>query len=117
MLILLFFVIVSIMVTSSAIIVAFVNSQASSKVQVGSEALTLAESGAENALMRLIRNPNYSGETLNINGGTTVITVNTTGATKTIVATGTVSNFIRKIQVVADYTNNILIVSSWKEIP
>lgn len=116
-LILLFFVIVSIMVTSSAVIIAFINSQASSKIQVGSEALSVAESGAENALLRLVRNPSYTGETVNINGGTALISVTTTGSTKTILSTGTVNNFIRKIQVVGNYTDNVLTVSSWKEVP
>jgi hypothetical protein len=118
LIILLFFVLVSIMVTSSAVILAFVNSQSAAKVQTGSGALNVAESGAEEAVLRLLRDPiNYNSETLSVNGGTAQITVSTAGSTKTIVSTGTVNNFIRKIQVVADYTNNKLTVTSWKEIP
>ena len=117
LIILLFFVIVSIMVTSSAVILAFVNSQSAAKVQVGANAFSIAESGAENAAVRLLRDPSYSGETVSLNGGTAVSTVSTAGSTKTIVSTGTSGNFIRKIQVIADYTNNIFTISSWKEIP
>src|SRR4051812_11592764 len=102
MIILLFFVLVSIMVTSSAVILAFVNSQSAAKVQVGSSALSVAESGAEEGVLRLLRDPlNYTSETLTVNGGTAQIVVTTVGSTKTIVSTGMVSNFIRKIQVVA----------------
>ena len=118
LIILLFFILVSIMVTSSAVILAFVNSQASSKVEVGGSAYNVAQSGAENAVLRLLRDPTYSSEpALVIGGGTAAISVSTAGSTKTIVSTGTVGNFIRKIQVVADYTNNKLTISSWKEIP
>lgn len=115
---LLFFVIVSMMITSSAIIVAFVNSEGSSKQTSGQMALNVAESGAENALIRLLRDPSYTGAgDTSVSGASIIVT--TSGSTKTIVSTGTVGNFIRKIQVVVDYTNNVLSIqpNSWREIP
>jgi len=114
---LLFFVIVSIILTSGAVIVSFVNLQSTSKQEQGTLAYSIAESGAENALLRLLRDPSYNSETVAIDTGTAAITVATSGNTRTVVSTGTAGNFKRKIQVVVDYTNNVLTILSWKEIP
>ena len=82
------------------------------RVEMGTDILLAAESGAENALMRLLRNPNYSGETFTVDQATVTITVNGSS----IVSSATDGKFTRKIQVDTVYTNNILAVSSWREI-
>ena len=56
----------AIAVTSAAIIVLASNSIAASKQEEGTTAYYAAESGAENAMLELLRNPNYTGETLQI---------------------------------------------------
>lgn len=112
---LLFFMIFAITITSAAVVVVISNSLAASKFDQGNVTFYIAESGIENALMRLLRDPNYSGETLTIEGGNAIIQVSGTNP-KTITSQGTIGNFSRTIQVRVDYTNNILSVQSWKEI-
>lgn len=112
---LLFFVVIALTITSAAVAMVITNSQSTTKFEQGLLAYYVAEGGVENALLRLLRNPNYTGETLSVGEGTAVITVAGTDP-KTITSLGTVRNFSRKIQLVAEYTNNILSVTSWKEV-
>jgi len=112
---LLVFAIIVLTIGAGSAAVLVVNMQSGQKQQIAFEAHAVAESGAENALLRLLRNPNYSGETLVVGNGTATITI-TGAATKTILSTGVVDDHIRKIQVTAGYVNNILTVLTWKEV-
>lgn len=113
---LLFFVIVSITITSAAVTLIMISSLSATKLEMSTNALTIAESGAENAMLRLLRNPFYTGETgLAVGNGTATITVSGTNPT-TITSTGIIGNFKRRVEVKVGYTNNILTVQSWKEI-
>src|SRR3990167_9830205 len=95
---LLAFVIIAIIVTSAAVISISVNIKASDKVYQGTTVYDLAESGAENAIIKLLRDNNYSGETLNLSQGTLQITV-TGGNPKLIRSTAGSGNFVRTIEV------------------
>lgn len=113
---LLFFMIVAMTIIATAIILLIVNNQGTTQFEQGMEAYSVAESGAENAVLRLLRDyDGYTGETLSANGGTATVTISGT-TTKTITSKGQVGNFIKRIQVVVGYTNNILTISSWTEI-
>jgi hypothetical protein len=112
---LLFFMVIAITITTGALMVIFINTQAQTKVQQSQTAYYITESGVENAIIRLLRDPTYTGETLTVGEGSVVIQVAGSGP-YTITATGTDGNFTRKIQVVAAYTNNILSIQSWQEI-
>ena len=112
---LLFFMIIAISVITTAVILLIVNSRTTSKTERGIQAYYVAEAGAENAVLRLLRNPNYTGETVTIGEGSATITIAGTDP-KTITSTGVVGDFAKKVQVVVSYTNNILAVTSWKEI-
>lgn len=112
---LLFFVIIGITVTTSAIIIIGVDILSGTKLQQSTIAYEVAESGADNALLRLLRDPTYTGETMNIGTNTATITVTGSGP-YTIVSTGTVGNFTRKIQIVATYNDNLLTVTSRQEV-
>jgi type II secretory pathway component PulK len=111
---LLFFIIVAVTITSGAVIVILTNSSATNQTQQGIIALSTAESGAENALLRLLRDPDYSGETVAIGEGTAQISVTGSG-NKTITVEGNNGGALRKIQVETSYNNNILTLISWKE--
>jgi len=102
-------------ITSAAVITIVINSAATSKLASGEEAYHIAESGAENAILRLVRDPSYVGETLTVGNGSATITVTGSGP-KTIVSEGVMGSFRRKIQVVGTYVNNIFTVSTWSEI-
>lgn len=112
---LLIFVLITTTITTASIVLMIANAQNAHKLEQGTNARSIAESGAENALLRLIRDPAYTGETLNVANGTAVIVVTGTDP-KTITVTGTDGNFVKKIQVIASYTDYVLTVISWREI-
>lgn len=112
---LIFFMAISVSIVSAAVVMIYLNSQAESKLQIGDETYVATESGAENALLRLLRDPSYTGESITI--GNAAVTTSISGSDPvTITSVGKEGNNIREIQVTAGYTNNILTVSSWKEI-
>jgi hypothetical protein len=116
---LLFFTIIGIAVSSAAIIMLLVNSLSEAKEQQGEIAYNIAQSGAENGLIRLLRDPTYNGETLSVGGGTATITVSgsgTSGNPYIILSKGTTGSFLREVQVTATYQNNLLSVESRKEV-
>ena len=112
---LLFFVIIGITVITAAVSIVLTNSIAGSNLEQGIGALNVAESGVENALLRLDRDPTYTGETLSVGTGTATITVSGAGPV-TILSVGKYYNSIRKIQAVATKSNYAFTVTSWKEV-
>jgi hypothetical protein len=111
---LLIFMAMAVTITTAAVVVIIVNSQMGSKWEQGEAALVVAESGAENALIRLLRDPTYIGETLTVGGGTATIVV--TGANPTINVTGRIGNFSRQVRIVGTYAGGVLAVTSWREV-
>lgn len=109
---LLVFIAVATTITAAATTVTLINSQTTGKFARGESALTIAQAGADNAILRLLRDPSYSGEVLTVAGGTATITVSGSSI-KTIISEGKDGNFIRKIQVVGTYVNNTFAMSSW----
>ena len=93
-----------------------VNSLATDDFQQGIAARQVTESGIENALLRLLRNPDYSGETLAVGNGSVVITVTGDAYNKTIISVGTLGKFQKKIKATIIY-NDVITISSWKEEP
>ena len=77
---------------------------------------SIAESGVENAMLRLLRNPGYTGEAMNINGGNVTVQVTNNGTIFTITSVGKIGFFVHTIQAIGTMTNNTLTLSSWKEI-
>jgi hypothetical protein len=112
---LLLFTSVAITITTAATVLTISSTQSSSAGQISQSVLSVAESGAENALLRLLRNPGYSGETLTVGDGQA--TINVTGTSPyTIVSTGRIGSHTRTVQVTASYVGGILTVGSWSEI-
>ncbi|MEI6533160.1 MAG: hypothetical protein WCO06_04960 [Candidatus Roizmanbacteria bacterium] len=115
--ILLVFMVVVITVTSASVAMMLTNSLAGSTMQRGTLVLYASESGAENAIMRLLRNPNYAGETMTIDGINVVIGVNTPTTTlKVITSTATLNGIKRVLEVQLLNTDGIFGINSWKEI-
>jgi len=111
---LLFFILIGIIVTVAAAIILGINAIATAKLTQGEVARQLAETGAENAMVTLLRDKNYTGETLAVGSDSIVITVTGT-TTKVIESVGTSGDFIRKVEVTASY-DGVLTPISWKEI-
>lgn len=115
MVILLMFMVIGILVTTASVGLVLNNSRGTDKLYQGTNALDIAESGAETAMIKLLRETSYAGETLAVGDGQAVITVTGTNP-KTILSRGTLNNFTRTIQVIVSTTNTVLTVTSWKEI-
>src|SRR3990167_5083503 len=109
---LLFVMTISIAIITAIVIIVLNSVTAASNFEQGTVAFYAAETGFENALLRLLRDPNYSGETLNVDQGS--VTIQVDGGT--ITSTANVANSIRKIEVETLYNENVLTVTSWKEI-
>lgn len=116
---LLFFTVIGVTVTSAAVVMILVNSLSGTKQQQGLLAYNIAQSGMENGLIRLLRDPTYTGETLPVGSGTATITVTGNGTSSNpfiILSKGTTGVFLREIQVTATYQNNLLTVTSRREV-
>ncbi|OGG12524.1 hypothetical protein A3D77_01160 [Candidatus Gottesmanbacteria bacterium RIFCSPHIGHO2_02_FULL_39_11] len=111
---LLVFMIVAITIVTASVGVVMTNSLAAGSVAQTTSARSIAESGVENALIRLARNPSYTGETLPVGNGQASVTV--TGTTiKTITSIGTDGNFKRTIVATASQSAYVWSVISWQE--
>ncbi len=105
--------------TSAAVVMILVNSLSGTKQQQGEIAYEVAASGAENGIIRLLRNPSYTGEVLPVGSGSATITVTgsgTSGDPYIILSKGTTGIFVREVQVTATYQGNLLTVTSRKEL-
>jgi hypothetical protein len=112
---LLFITLMALTVIASAAVVVNGNISSASVNEQGNYAYSIAESGVEEALIRMLRDPNYSGSgatPMSMNDGTVMIVV----SGGVITSTGTYGKSVRKIQAQTVYNNNTLTISSWKEI-
>lgn len=114
--VLLVFVSIAMIITTASIIIMSINNTAATRFDRGQVALDVAESGMENALMRLLRDPNYSGETLLVGEGSVVITVPVGSFPKLVTSRATVGITVRTVQTNVSYSNNNLSVVSWREV-
>ncbi len=114
---LLFFCLIAITLTSAAIIVLFSNSISGAKLQQGSSAYQIAQGGTENAMLRLLRDPDYTGEAgLVIGDGTADITVTGSGGSYTVTSKGKIGNMLRQMQAKVTYSSGQFVITSEKEI-
>jgi len=114
---LLFFTIIGVTVTSAAVVMILLNSLSGMKQQQGEIAYEVAQSGMDEAIIRFLRDPNYTGESkFQVGNGTANISRLGTGPSYTFVSTGTNGIFTRKVQATVTYQNNLLQVSNRKEI-
>lgn len=113
---LLVFMIIAITITSAAIVITFTSSVNTSKVSQGTSAFQIAEAGIENALIRLLRDPSYTGETLVVDGGTSEITV--TGTNPYVISSqGVYNDFLRVVEVTVFFdNNNVMTITNWEEL-
>ena len=115
---LLVFIAIATTIISGAVAITIINSQSTSKFALGEKALAVAESGIDNAILRILRDPNstYVSETLTVDEGSAQVTVSYSLPNILITSQAEVSNIIRKIEVVGTYQNNRLTVTSWKQV-
>lgn len=112
---LLVFMVIAGTIVVAAIIGIALSATTTSKVHQGGLAYMVAESGAENGILRLLRDPTYTGEVLPVGQGSATITVSGTNPI-ILISKGQVGSFIRKVQVTIQVVNNAYTIQSWKEI-
>lgn len=114
---LLFFVAISTIVTSAAIVLLYESSISTTRLSEGTLSYSTAESGIEEALLRLLRDPTYTGSTISNEDGNAIIEVSSTGAnTYSIISTSSVRNASRRIQVDIIYNEGVFDITSWREM-
>ncbi len=108
------FVAIAMVIIPSMVVLNINGGQSTVRQQQGSLALTMAEAGIENAMMRLLRDNTYAGETLVIDGNT--VTTSVTGTTiKTVLATGSAGVYRRTVEITASNSAGILDIITWRE--
>lgn len=115
LIILLFYMVIAVTLVTTAVALTVSSSFNTMQEEEGNHALELAENGVENALLRLLRDTAYSGETMSIGDDSVSISV-TGGATKTIISTGTRGSYQKALRVTATFANGVLNLISWQEI-
>lgn len=113
---LLIFVIVAMTVAATSVSIIITNSQKTTSSAASMEAYYAAEGGVENAALALLRNAEYSSESITFSPAVSVETTVTFDGQYRVVATGSAHGFTRTIEAIFDYTDTILTIVSWREI-
>ena|SRR3989344_3371848 len=112
---LLVFAVVAIAVTTTAVAIMINITKSASIFESRIIASQAAESGVENAIIRVLRDPNYSGETLSV--GNSVVVISVTGTDPIIITSeATYGTYIQKVQTTITYIDNRLTISDWEDI-
>lgn len=103
-------------ITTAAVALAFSTTRDTTTFTLGEKALTIAESGVENAILNLLRDPSYTGDSnLPIGPGNVTIVVSGS-APYTITSTGVVGDMVRRVEAQVGPVANKLTVLNWQEI-
>jgi hypothetical protein len=112
--VLLFYMVIAITITTTAVALSISNSMTTMQEEEGNHVLEVAESGAENAILRLLRNVNFTNETISAGDGIAAATVSGI-TTKTVISKGTIGTMSRIVQVTLTFHNGIMSIASWKQ--
>lgn len=114
---LLFIMVIGLTVTASAALIIIINASSASTLEQGTQTFYLGESGAEDSLLRIIRDPSYEGGSFTVDSKEISSRI-VTGLNNSfeITSTGSASQNIRTIKVNTLYNNNVLEIESWKEL-
>ncbi|OGG08148.1 hypothetical protein A3D05_05420 [Candidatus Gottesmanbacteria bacterium RIFCSPHIGHO2_02_FULL_40_24] len=115
LIVLIFFMVLAVTVIAASVALMIIAGSSTTYAVTSGRAKSLAETGAENALLRLLRNPGYTGETITIGDGEITVTV-TGSSEKTIISSAKLSNQIKTIEALTAINNNVLSVLSWREL-
>lgn len=102
-------------IATSVVAIVTTNALNTMREERGNQALSIAESGAEEALLQLLRDPSYSGGSLTTSEGSATVVVVGDG-TKTITSQGEVVGYVKVVEVVARMELGQLLIDSWQEI-
>lgn len=82
----------------------------------GGEAFSVADGCIEESLRRIKLDDSYSGGSFSLGDGLCEVSVSDVPPQKIIIATGSIDNFYKKIQVEIRTTGNNIQIDSWSEI-
>lgn len=116
MITMLYIMVIGTLITTGAAFALIANTQAASAIEVGEITLGVAESGIENAILKLIRNPAYTGETLVLSEGRTALVTVSTSSGIVITSSGVVGRSRKTIQAKVRYNDGVLTIDSWNEL-
>jgi hypothetical protein len=111
---LLFFIMMGITITTAAIYIIAGNSLSATNVNEGEIARQMAETGAENALLQVLRG-NYANENLSLPDGDVAVTITKIDGTAYIDSVATSGNYTKKVRVTV-IKDGMMDVTSWKEV-
>lgn len=114
---LLFTVVIGMLVTTGAIMTLVNAYKSLSDQELTTFAYITAETGMENGILRIMRDPSYTGETIVLDGNRTSVVTVTQAPGYVLLSVGSVGSVTRKIQVNAHFTGLTFIIDSWKEVP
>lgn len=112
---LLVFMVLIIIVTTTSVLVSVSSLRSETLFDSGIVALQAADSGAENAILRLLRDPSYTGESMQV--GTADVTITVTGSAPQVVTVVADSGaFERTVQVELERVSGVLQITRWMEL-
>jgi hypothetical protein len=113
---LLIFMLVAMTITISATAVAIINIKSNNGLSNGQAALQIANSGVENAILVLEKNPAYTGGTMTVGSGSATISITGT-TTLTIVSVATLGKYQRTETATVTQTGTLYSLTNWIETP
>jgi len=94
-----------------------INMQNTAKYSQSEQASNYAEAGAEEATLRLIRDPSYIGGNLSIATDATIsVQIAVNGDSRAITSTATYNGFTKKVLAQVSLANGKVTLVSWKQI-
>jgi len=108
---------ISIVLVSSLMMNSLISADSSFKLRQSTQALATTDSYIQNAIIKIIRDPNYTGETLTLTSGQVIIEV-TGDAPKNILvkSTNLQNDILRQLSVDVNFaTDGAVSVSNWGE--
>lgn len=112
---LLIFMVVGITVATTAVMIVVDATVGVSQQQTGNLALDIAESGAEIAILSLLRDPQYTGEVIAVGEGTATVSVSGENP-YTVRSVGAAYEGTRIIEVVVARDQGRWVVQEWHEV-
>lgn len=112
---LLIFIVVIVLISTTSILVSISSMRGQTHFDSGRQALMAADSGIENAILRLLRDPDYNGETLEIDGTTVEILVEINNQF-IITAVADSGAHEKTVRVTLDRVDGVLQIISWKTL-
>jgi hypothetical protein len=112
---LLVFVVIALTVLSVAVVLMITSGQAALGQDQAARANYMAEGAAENAMIRLLRDPDYVGETLTFTDGQATIAVSGSNP-KTVSVVATSGQAIAKVSVVVATNLGVTTVTEWNKV-